>query len=255
LVQFVALILLIHYSLFTAHHSLYSPLTIFAISNLVKLSMLKIHRLTFNPFQENTYIVEDETKECLIIDPGCSNQKERDKLSQTISAFGLKPVKLLNTHCHIDHFPGNKFVCDTYGLLPEFHRIELEVMYEALKYQDLFGFRLEASPEPKTFLDEGDEITFGNSTLQVLFTPGHSPGSLSFYSPADKIIISGDVLFQGSIGRYDLPGADGEVFFQTLTKKMMALPDDVKVYSGHGPETYIGIERRNNPFLQPGAFN
>src|SRR4051812_14683935 len=101
--------------------------------------MLTVHKHTFNPFQENTYIVSDETKECAIIDPGCSNEKERKELVQTIEAFGLKPVKLLNTHCHIDHFPGNKFVCDTYELLPEFHQVELEVMYEALKYQSFFG--------------------------------------------------------------------------------------------------------------------
>jgi len=216
--------------------------------------MLKIHKHTFNPFQENTYIVSDETKECVIIDPGCSSDRERSELVKTIDAFGLKPVKLLNTHCHIDHFPGNKFVCDTYNLLPEFHEVELIVMYEALKYQSLFGFVLEASPEPKNFLKDGDEVKFGNTVLSVLFTPGHSPGSLSFYNEADKIIISGDVLFQGSVGRYDLPGADGKVLFETLTNKMMTLPDDVKVYSGHGPETFIGIERRNNPFLQRGAF-
>ena len=216
--------------------------------------MLKIHKHTFNPFQENTYIVTDETKECIIIDPGCSNDKERNELAHTIEAFGWKPVKLLNTHCHIDHFPGNKFVCDTYNLLPEFHEIELQVMYEALKYQSYFGFELEASPEPKTFLNEGDEVKFGNTVLKVLFTPGHSPGSLSFYNEAEKAIFGGDVLFKGSVGRYDIPGADGKILFETLTNKMMTLPDDVKVYSGHGPETFIGVERRNNPFLQKGAF-
>lgn len=216
--------------------------------------MLKIHKHTFNPFQENTYIISDETNECVIVDPGCSNEKERQQLLQTIEASGLKPVKLLNTHCHIDHFPGNKFVCDTFNLLPEFHEVELIVMYEALKYQSYFGFQLEASPEPKNFLKDGDEVAFGNTVLKVLFTPGHSPGSLSFYCEAEKTVISGDVLFQGSVGRYDIPGADGDVLFETLTNKMMTLPDDVKVYSGHGPETFIGIERRNNPFLQKGSF-
>ena len=212
--------------------------------------MLKVHKHTFNPFQENTYIIEDETKQCVIIDPGCSNEKERNQLLKTIEAFGLKPVKLLNTHCHIDHFPGNKFVCDTFELLPEFHEIELQVMYAALDYQTLFGFTLEASPEPKNYLKEGDEIKFGNTTFSVLFVPGHSPGHLAFYNEREKIIFSGDVLFQGSVGRFDLPGASGKVLYETITNKMMTLPDDVKVYSGHGPETFIGIERRNNPFLQ-----
>jgi glyoxylase-like metal-dependent hydrolase (beta-lactamase superfamily II) len=216
--------------------------------------MLKVHKHTFNPFQENTYIIEDETKECVIIDPGCSNDKERNQLLQTIQAHGLKPVKLLNTHCHIDHFPGNKFVCDTYNLLPEFHETELQVMYAALDYQALFGFKLEASPEPVNYLKDGDEVKFGSTILKVLFVPGHSPGHIAFYNEAEKIIVSGDVLFQGSVGRYDLPGASGKVLFETIITKLMTLPDDVKVYSGHGPETFIGIERRNNPFLQGDGF-
>ncbi|HLP51290.1 MAG TPA: MBL fold metallo-hydrolase [Chitinophagales bacterium] len=216
--------------------------------------MLKVHKHTFNPFQENTYIIEDETKECVIIDPGCSNERERNQLVQTIEAHGLKPVKLLNTHCHIDHFPGNKFVCETYNLLPEFHEVELQVMYAALDYQTLFGFKLDASPEPKHYLKDGDEVKFGNTTLSVIFTPGHSPGSLSFYNETAKTIISGDVLFRGSVGRYDLPGASGEVLFKTIMTKLMTLPDDVKVYSGHGPETFIGVERRNNPFLKDEVF-
>lgn len=205
---------------------------------------------------ENTYVVADETGECAIIDPGCHNDKERNELKQTIEAFNLKPVKLLNTHCHIDHFPGNKFVCDTYKIMPEFHKVELMVMYGALDYQSFFNFKLEASPEPKNYLDEGDVVQFGKSSFKVLFTPGHSPGSLSFYSEADKLVISGDVLFYGSVGRYDIPGADGKVLYKTLQEKMMTLPDDVKVYSGHGPETTIGHERRNNPFInRPDMFN
>ena len=216
--------------------------------------MLKVHKLTFNPFSENTYVVADETKACAIIDPGCCNEKERKELTNLIEAFDLKPVKLLNTHCHIDHFPGNKFVCETYNLLPEFHKVELEVMYSALAYQGFFNFPLEASPEPKVYLNEGDVVNFGNSSFNVLFTPGHSPGSLSFYNEAEKVIISGDVLFWGSVGRFDIPGADGKTLFETIQNKLMILPDDVKVYSGHGPETTIGRERENNAFLKKGEF-
>jgi glyoxylase-like metal-dependent hydrolase (beta-lactamase superfamily II) len=215
--------------------------------------MLNILQLTFNPFLENTYILSDESKTCAIIDPGCSNEKERKQLVETIESKQLKPVKLLNTHCHIDHFPGNKFVCETYHLLPEFHETEYQVMKAALEYRDFFGFFVEESPTPANYLKEGDIVNFGNTSLQIIFTPGHSPGSISFYSKADKIIISGDVLFYGSVGRFDIPGADGKVLFQTLTKKMMSLPDDVKVYSGHGPVTTIGFERANNPFLRSGA--
>lgn len=216
--------------------------------------MLTIYKHVFNAFQENTYIVADETKQCAIIDAGCSNEKERNELVQTIETHGLTPVKLLNTHCHIDHFPGNKFVCDKYNLLPEFHEIEMFVMRGALDYQDYFGFRLEASPTPKIFLKEGDVVKFGNTELEVLFTPGHSPGHLSFYAGEEKKIFSGDVLFAGSVGRYDIPGADGHVLFETITTKMMLLSDDVKVYSGHGPETTIGRERKTNPFLKKEFF-
>ncbi len=216
--------------------------------------MLKIHKHTFNLFSENTYILADETGECAIIDPGCSNDKERTELTQTIEAYGLKPVKLLNTHCHIDHFPGNKFVCDTYGLLPEFHELEWEVMQRALDYQQFFGFTLDPSPRPDNFLKEGDIVKFGNTELKCLFTPGHSIGHLAFYSEKDKAIFSGDVLFYGSIGRYDLPGADGKVLFETLMQKMMTLPDEVVVYSGHGPKTTIGRERRENPYTNRQFF-
>ncbi|MCW5907639.1 MAG: MBL fold metallo-hydrolase [Chitinophagales bacterium] len=216
--------------------------------------MLKIRQLTFNPFMENTYVVADETNECVIIDAGCHNEKERQQLKQTIEANGFKPVRLLNTHCHIDHFPGNKFVCDTYNLLPEFHEIELLVMKGAMDYQSFFGMKLEESPAPKNYLKEGDEVCFGNTTFKVLFVPGHSPGHLAFYSEADKAIFSGDVLFRGSVGRYDIPGADGKVLFKSLTEKMMTLPDEVTVYSGHGPNTTIGEERTANPFLQKQFF-
>lgn len=211
--------------------------------------MLKIHKHTFNPFMENTFVLSDETNECAIIDPGCHNELERNELLQTIKSNGLKPVLLLNTHCHIDHFPGNKFVSDTFGLTPQFHRIELEVMLKALDYQTFFGMECEASPEPKVYLNGGDVVKFGNTILSVLFTPGHSPGSLSFYSSSNKKIISGDVLFREGVGRYDIPGADGITLFHSIETQLMTLPDDVVVYCGHGPETTIGYERKNNPFL------
>jgi len=217
--------------------------------------MLKIHKLTFNPFSENTYVVTDETKNCAIIDPGCCNDKERNELLGTIEAYGLKPVLLLNTHCHIDHIPGNKFIYEKYGLLPEIHPNELEILRLAPQYGKFFGFDCPVSPEPHKFLNEGDEVTVGNTVFKVLFTPGHSPGSISFYSAADKVVISGDVLFYRSVGRFDLPESNGKDLYHSLVNVMMKLPDDVKVYSGHGPETSIGFERYNNPFIQDeGSF-
>lgn len=216
--------------------------------------MLKVYKHTFNLFSENTYILADETGECAVIDPGCNNDKERRELIETIDAHGLKPVKLLNTHCHIDHFPGNKFVCDTYGLLPEFHELEWQVMLGALDYQQFFNFPIEPSPRPQHFLNEGDVVKFGNTELKCLFTPGHSVGHLAFYCEKEKAIFSGDVLFYGSIGRFDLPGADGKTLYRSLMDKMMTLPDDVMVYSGHGPKTTIGRERRENPYMNEDFF-
>ena len=215
--------------------------------------MLKIHKLTFNPFSENTYVVADETKDCAIIDPGCCNDKERMELVNIIEANGLKPLLLLNTHCHIDHIPGNKFVFEKYGLLPEIHENELEIMHLAPQYGKFFGFDCPESPEPNKFLKPGDEVKLGNTTFKVLFTPGHSPGSISFYSEPDKAVISGDVLFYRSVGRFDLPESNGKDLYNSLVNVMMKLPDDVKVYSGHGPETTIGFERYNNPFIQDEA--
>jgi hydroxyacylglutathione hydrolase len=215
--------------------------------------MLKVHKLTFNPFSENTYVVADGTNNCAIVDPGCCNDKERNELVKIIETFGLKPVLLLNTHCHIDHIPGNKFICEKYGLFPQIHEKELDILQRAPQYGEFFGFHCDPSPEPKKFLNEHDEVKLGNTVLKVLFTPGHSPGSISFYSEKDKLVLSGDVLFYRSVGRFDLPESNGKDLYQSLVNIMMKLPDDVKVYSGHGPETTIGFERYNNPFLQSEA--
>lgn len=215
--------------------------------------MLNIHKLTFNPFSENTYVAADGTKNCAIIDPGCCNDKERNQLLNIIQTHGLKPVMLLNTHCHIDHIPGNKFIFEKFGLLPEIHELESEILKNAPQYGQFFGFDCPVSPEPQKFLKAGDEIKLGNTVFKVLFTPGHSPGSICFYSADDKIIISGDVLFYRSVGRFDLPESNGKDLYNSLANVMMKLPDDVKVYSGHGPETTIGFERHNNAFIQDEA--
>ncbi len=211
--------------------------------------MLTIHKLTFNPFAENTYVVADGTSNCAIIDPGCCNSKEQQQLTNTIEAYGLKPVLLLNTHCHIDHIPGNKFVFEKYGLRPQIHESELDIMKNAPQYGEFFGFHCEPSPEPEKYLNGGDEVKLGNTTFKVLFTPGHSPGSISFYSEKDGLVLSGDVLFYRSVGRFDLPESNGIDLYNSIQSKLMTLPDNVKVYSGHGPETTIGFERSNNTFI------
>ena len=212
--------------------------------------MTQITSFTFNDFQENTYIVFDETKECVIIDPGCYSPQEKDELAKFIDDMKLNPVKLLNTHCHIDHIFGNKFVADKYNLELETHKGEIIVLDFGKTYAQSYGyFAYEPSPEPTVFWNEGDTVSFGNTEMSVLFTPGHSPASICFYCEKEKFIVSGDVLFQGGIGRFDLPGGNRDTLMKSIIDKLMPLPDDVQVYSGHGPATTIGFERQHNPYL------
>lgn len=211
--------------------------------------MIQIQGFVFNPFQENTYLLFDETKECIIIDPGCSNKSEQEELADFIKDENLKPVKLLNTHCHIDHVFGNSFIAKKYNLGLEINKNDLEVLHSLPQVSHLYGLNAEESVEPSKFLEEGEKITFGNSSLDIVFTPGHSPGSISFVSKEEKIIISGDVLFYGSIGRTDLPGGNHEMLLLNIREKLFVLDDDFTVFPGHGGETTIGFEKKNNPFL------
>lgn len=212
-------------------------------------AMITVHSFTFNPFAENTYVLYDETLECIIIDPGCYDQREKTILKEFIEAKNLKPVRLLNTHCHIDHVLGNKFVADTYKLQLELHFMEIPLIRAVTEYGPAYGIFCEPSPEPFAYLNEGEQVVFGNSSLRIIHTPGHSPGSLCFISDEDKHVIAGDVLFQMSIGRTDLPGGDYDTLINSIAEKLYALPDDFKVYPGHGEPTSIGFEKKNNPFV------
>lgn len=211
--------------------------------------MINIHYFTFGPFQENTYILWDETKECIILDPGNNNASENKKLSDFITEKQLILKRLILTHAHVDHINGNKYVFDTYGLLPEVHKDDVYFIEKHLATATMYGISVEQSPMPKAFINEGDIIKFGNSTLNTLHTPGHSPGSISFYNLEDKFIIGGDVLFYGSIGRTDLPLGHHETLIKSIKEKLFPLGDYMKVYSGHGVPTSIGFERTHNPFL------
>ena len=213
--------------------------------------MAQVVQLTFNPFQENTFIVYDETGECVIFDPGCYDAREQKQLSDKISELGVRPVRLINTHCHLDHVFGNKYVADTYALPLEIHEKELSLLNAVPQICEMYGLpKPEPSPAPSNFLKPGDTLEFGNTKLEMLFTPGHSPGSISFYCREDKFIIAGDVLFYGSIDRTDLPGGDYNTLIESIKTQLLPLGDDITVYSGHGPATRIGYERKNNPFLQ-----
>ncbi|MBZ4190012.1 MBL fold metallo-hydrolase [Niabella beijingensis] len=212
--------------------------------------MLHIHRFVFNPFQENTYILYNETGKALIIDPGFSDETERDQFVRFIDEKKLQPVYLLNTHCHIDHILGNQFVHDTWKLPLHIHKGEQVVLQSGPQVAEMYGFSLAPFTGALVFLDEADTITLGDDSISLLFTPGHSPASLSFYNKDSGIVISGDTLFSGSIGRTDLPGGNFDTLEQSIRTKLYTLPDTTKVYSGHGPGTSIGFEKKNNPFIQ-----
>jgi glyoxylase-like metal-dependent hydrolase (beta-lactamase superfamily II) len=211
--------------------------------------MINVHHFTFNGFQENTYILFDETKACVIIDPGCYSNEEQTVLENYITENELVPVKLLNTHCHIDHVLGNRFVAEKYNIGLEMHAKDLPTLHATPEYGHTFGFNVDQSPEPTTLLEDGDVVQFGNSKLNILFTPGHSAGHIVFVSHEDKFVVNGDVLFYGSIGRTDLPGGDHPTLINSIKTKLMTLPLDYVVYTGHGQSTTIGFEKNNNPFI------
>lgn len=212
--------------------------------------MTQIFSFTFNPFYENTYIIAAPDKTCWIIDPGCYGAKEQEKLEKLVQEEGLNPVRLLNTHCHLDHIFGNAFVADTYGLSPEWHPKEDIVMKGASLAAMMYGVRAPEYRACKQPLQENTTLQLGDATFKILFTPGHSPGSVCFYNEAEKFVIAGDVLFKGSIGRTDLPGGNYDTLIHSIRTQLLSLPDDVVVYNGHGPETTIGEERKSNPFLR-----
>lgn len=211
--------------------------------------MIQIKKFTFNPVQENTFVVYDETGECAIIDAGCYFENERKELDQFISEKQLKPVRLINTHCHFDHIMGITHCRTKYHLQFEIHLDEAPLIEQAVEHGDLFGIPVEPIDPTDLFFREGDRITFGSSFLEVIEAPGHSPGGVVFYNPEQKILIAGDVLFYGSIGRTDLPGGSFELLTGNIKTKLLTLPEETVVYCGHGPETTIGFEKKNNPFL------
>lgn len=204
---------------------------------------------TFNPFQENTYVVYDETNTCVIIDPGMYDEAEQHQLLDFLEKKQLKPTFLLNTHCHIDHIFGNAFIKNTFNIPFYAHVLELENIERAISYANMFGVQMKAQPQPDIFIEPDMEIKWGNTIFNTLFTPGHSAGSICFYNAANNFVISGDALFQGSIGRTDLPGGDYNTLINSITTQLLPLPENTIVHSGHGNETTIGIEKENNPFL------
>lgn len=211
---------------------------------------MTIKTFTFNPFQENTYLLFDETKEAVLIDAGCITDTEKLTLKRFIDEKGLTLKRLINTHLHLDHQFGNKFVTDTFGLLPEANQQDEFLLANVVTQARSFGFSVEEEAQALgAYINEGDEIKFGNCSLKAIHVPGHSPGSLAFYSEKEGVVFAGDVLFHNSIGRTDLPYGDYATLILSITKKLLPLPDSTVVYCGHGPSTTIGSEKSSNPYL------
>jgi len=211
--------------------------------------MLNVKAFVFNPIQENTYVLHNNSGEAAIIDPGCYFPEEQDELKDYITQMGLKPVLLLNTHCHLDHVFGNKFVAETWGLTLHLHPNEETLLAYAPTSGLMYNIPFDNYKGDFVYLKDGEKIQLGADELDILFTPGHSPGSVSFYCREQGFVIGGDVLFRGSIGRSDLPGGDHDTLIESIRTQLLVLPDETKVYSGHGPATTVGEERRSNPWL------
>jgi glyoxylase-like metal-dependent hydrolase (beta-lactamase superfamily II) len=212
--------------------------------------MLFVKIFTFNPLAENTYIVYNDSNEAIIIDPGCYYNHEKQALNSFLENNRLKPIQLINTHCHLDHVFGNKWVYETYGLELFIHPKEEMVLGFAPQSGQMYGIPFENYEGKLHFLNEHDVIKLAANELKVLLTPGHSPGSLCFYNEEQKFIIGGDVLFKESIGRTDLPGGNHQALLKSIREQLFVLPDEVIVYPGHNEPTTIGYEKKYNPYLQ-----
>ena len=210
---------------------------------------MTIKSFTFNPFQTNCFVLHDG-QEAIIIDPSCHTKRETEEVLGYIDVEGVEVKHLLLTHGHIDHIYGCSALAEAFGDGFKMHREDLPLLEKASEHAAMFGTHIEGPPPPADFLAEGDAIHFGDRTLEILFTPGHSPGSICFLDNQEGILIGGDVLFYDSIGRTDLWRGSLPELMASIYQKLMVLPDDTKVYPGHGPETTIGRERLFNPFLQ-----
>lgn len=216
--------------------------------------MITVKTFVCNPFQENTYILYDESGECVIVDAGLYGAKEQEDIDNFISANSLKPVKLINTHGHIDHIAGIDYLSKRYGVELYIHADEIDNINRSAAMGAAFGFNIEKPACKVNFIAEGDDVTFGKSTLKVIGLPGHTKGGVGFYCESQKIIMVGDTLFKGSIGRTDLPGGDYETIIRSIIKTLLPLGDEVRYYSGHGESSTLGQERRYNPFVNEHPF-
>lgn len=210
---------------------------------------MKIYREVFSPIEVNTYIIAGKDAECIVIDCGCYGKAQEERLVRFLTDKGLKPVKLMNTHCHLDHIFGNNFMLERYGLRSWFHKGDSNNHTRAPEHALMFGMKMDDPPEPAGYLSDGQVVTAAGITFEVIAVPGHSPGGIAFYSEEEEALFTGDALFAGSIGRSDLPGGNHQQLLDSIRNRLFTLPPSTVVYPGHGPETTIGEEVSGNPFF------
>lgn len=210
---------------------------------------MKIHRLVFSPIDVNTYILEDESGVCAIIDCGCYDESETRELEGFLEGHNLKPVLLLNTHSHLDHIFGNKFMLERYSLRTLAGELDEMNRRMAVQHAELFGMSMEEPPETGGFIADNQLLHFGDTELKSIFVPGHTSGSIAFWCEKDNCVFTGDALFAGSIGRTDLPGGDFDTLIRSIKTRLFTLPTSTIVYPGHGKETNIMAEMKYNPYF------
>lgn len=212
--------------------------------------MIQVKAFPVNPLQENTYLVWDETKEAIVIDAGFISEVETMRFEKVMDENELKLVRVINTHLHFDHQFGNKYLAEKYGLTPSAHRLDEYLLDDAKAGKIVYGFPIKEDAQSLGgYIEEGDLVKFGNTILETFWVPGHTPGHLVFYDRSSSSLFVGDVLFRGSVGRTDFPGGDHASLITNIQKKLLVLPDETIVYSGHGPSTTIGYEKQYNPYL------
>jgi len=211
--------------------------------------MSYLEKFVFNAFQVNTYLVWDDSGECIIIDPAFQDESERERLTGFMTEKSLSPVRIINTHCHVDHLLGIPGMKQVYNIPFHCHRQETSLLEKAHIMGKAFGIDAAPFPAPDWFLEHGEIIDLGNSRLKALAVPGHSPGSLAFYDEKTEFVITGDALFAGGIGRTDLPGGNYDQLIQSISTQLFELPEDTVIWPGHGPSSTIGEEVRSNPFF------
>jgi hydroxyacylglutathione hydrolase len=212
--------------------------------------MLQVKSFTNNPFSENTYVVYNDTKQAIIIDPGMYQPAEEKAVFDFIEHQQLQPTQIVNTHCHLDHVFGIHACIQRYNVPFSFHALEQQVYDWAAEAGMRYGVPVLHSPPATHYIDQTQRIQLGQDVLQILFTPGHSPGHICLYSAADNFVIAGDVIFESSIGRTDLPGGDFDTLIKSIHQQILTLPNETMIYSGHGPATSVGMERMNNPWVR-----